>query len=247
MVRLHARWSRHHAMHSRYAIGCVKSSDFVLLGSSLTATTVDSAIPEYLHPVLMIGISMVAKLIAVVVFSPAFLLPGAAVFLIGAWVGQVYMKAQLSVKREMSNARSPVLSHFGAAIAGIGVYSSTHSAEGSRLTRLIVSIRAYSAQNALRQESLRRIDHVTRPSRSFYNLNRWISVRVDVIGAIFSSALAIYLVYGTGALYEHGSAANTGFSLNMAIGFSSLILWWVRYLNQFEVSGNRCDFLLRSS
>lgn len=63
---------------------------------------------------------MFAKFVAVVVFSPASLLPGVAAFVIGAAVGQVYIKAQLSVKREMSNARSPVLSHFGAAIAGIG-------------------------------------------------------------------------------------------------------------------------------
>jgi hypothetical protein len=106
-----------------------------------------------------------------------------------------------------------------------------------------VSIRAYSAQNSFRQESLHRIDKVTRPSRTFYNLNRWISIRVDAVGTIFSSALAIYLVYGTGAVYKPGSAANIGFSLNMAVGFSSMILWWVRCLNEFEVSGNRCVLL----
>lgn len=82
--------------------------------------SVDSAIPDYLEPVLNIGISMIAKFIAVVVFSPVFLLPGVVAFAVGAFFGQVYIKAQLSVKREMSNARSPVLSHFGAAIAGIG-------------------------------------------------------------------------------------------------------------------------------
>src|SRR5258708_16339397 len=105
-----------------------------------------------------------------------------------------------------------------------------------------VSIRAYSAQDSFRQESLRRIDKVTRPSRTLYNLNRWISIRVDAVGAIFSSALAAYLVYWTGAIHKPGSAANIGFSLNMAIGFSSMILWWVRYLNEFEISGNRYSF-----
>jgi len=83
---------------------------------------VDSTIPDYLNAVLVMGISMLAKFVAVVVFSPVFLLPGVAAFVIGAVVGQIYIKAQLSVKREMSNARSPVLSHFGAAIAGIGAY-----------------------------------------------------------------------------------------------------------------------------
>jgi hypothetical protein len=40
--------------------------------------------------------------------------------MLGIWCAQVYIKAQLCVKREMSNARSPVLGHFGAAVAGIG-------------------------------------------------------------------------------------------------------------------------------
>jgi len=84
---------------------------------------VDSTIPDYLNAVISMGISMIAKFIAIVVFSPVFLVPGVTVFVVGAVVGQIYIKAQLSVKREMSNARSPVLSHFGAAIAGIGAYS----------------------------------------------------------------------------------------------------------------------------
>ena len=42
------------------------------------------------------------------------------------------------------------------------------------------------------------------------------NVRGEVIGAAFSSGLAVYLVYGTGAVDKPGSAANIGFSLNMA-------------------------------
>ena len=57
---------------------------------------------------------------AVLVYSPVFMVPGIAVAGFGAWLGQLYIRAQLAVKREMSNARSPVLAHFGAAIAGIG-------------------------------------------------------------------------------------------------------------------------------
>jgi len=90
---------------------------------------------------------------------------------------------------------------------------------------------------------LHRIDKVTRAARTFYNLNRWVSIRIDAAGTTFSTLLAIYLVYGTGAVQKPGSAANIGFSLNMAIGFSTMILWWVKRLNEFEVSGNRYDLL----
>lgn len=40
---------------------------------------------------------------------------------------------------------------------------------------------------------------------------RWICIRIDAAGAIFSTGLAAYLVYGSSF-----DASNTGFSLNMA-------------------------------
>ena len=63
---------------------------------------------------------MIMRLGAVMVFSPIFLFPGLVVAVVGSACGKIYIKAQLPVKREMSNARGPVLGHFGAAIAGLG-------------------------------------------------------------------------------------------------------------------------------
>lgn len=61
------------------------------------------------------------QFVAVVVVSPVFLVPGIVVALFGGYLGQIYIKAQLSVKREMSNARAPVLGHFGAAMSGLSM------------------------------------------------------------------------------------------------------------------------------
>ncbi|KAF9807084.1 hypothetical protein IEO21_08395 [Rhodonia placenta] len=174
---------------------------------------VDGPITDYFRGLLELSMSMVVKLAAVVIMSPVFLIPGVLVAVLGGWCGQIYMKAQLSVKREMSNARAPVLGHFGAAIAGL------------------TSIRAYSAQKMFRKEAYKRIDRWTTSARTFYNLNRWVCVRIDVLSSLFSSGLAAYLVYG-----GRFNASNTGFSLNMAVGFSGMILWWVRIFNEFEVS-----------
>ena len=98
---------------------------------------------------------------------------------------------------------------------------------------------------------MRRIDLYTRAARTSYNLNRWVCLRIDAIGALFASGLAVYLVY-----FQSRGAADTGFSLNMAgkntsladplqahlapkVGFSGMIIWWVRTLNEFEVQANR--------
>jgi hypothetical protein len=52
---------------------------------------------------------MSTRFLAVVIFTPVFFVPGALVGVIGAWWARIYMASQLSVKRELSNAKAPVL------------------------------------------------------------------------------------------------------------------------------------------
>ncbi|KAE9393131.1 hypothetical protein BT96DRAFT_1023199 [Gymnopus androsaceus JB14] len=63
----------------------------------------------------------------------------------------------------------------------------------------------------------------------FYNLNRWIDVRLDLLGNIFSAGLAAYLVYFCGQ-----TASNTGFSLDLAVLFTSSILHYIRIIMIFK-------------
>lgn len=53
---------------------------------------------------------------------------------------------------------------------------------------------------------------------------RWIGTRIDTLGSIYTAALGAYLVYGT----HTPNASDVGFSLNMAVVFSNMILWWVK-------------------
>lgn len=69
----------------------------------------DGPIPTELWWLAEMTLAMLVKFGAVVFFSPAFFLPGVLVAIIGGWCGQIYMAAQLSVKRNMSNAKAPVL------------------------------------------------------------------------------------------------------------------------------------------
>lgn len=75
----------------------------------------------------------------------------------------------------------------------------------------IASIRAYGAEERFIQESMKRINRYTSGGRVCYNLNRWVCVRIDTIGALFAAGLGTYLVY-----FQKASASNIGFSLNMA-------------------------------
>lgn len=71
--------------------------------------SVDGPLSNKLFTLSSMTVTMLVKFSAVVFLTPAFVLPGAFVAILGGWCGQLYMVAQLPVKREMSNAKAPVL------------------------------------------------------------------------------------------------------------------------------------------
>ncbi|VDB87410.1 unnamed protein product [Peniophora sp. CBMAI 1063] len=159
---------------------------------------------------------MLIKLASVVLFTPPFLAPGLVTVLLGGWLGRVYVGAQMSIKREMSSSKAPVIGHFGAAVSGL------------------TSIRAYGAQTAFRAESYRRINKYTRTATAYFDMDRWIHIRMDFLAGLFVATLGLYIVYGpgrTGIL-----ASDVGFSLSMAVSFASSILYWIRVMNMVEIS-----------
>ncbi|KAJ7645869.1 hypothetical protein B0H17DRAFT_1186847 [Mycena rosella] len=194
----------------------------IIARCTVDINAVDGAVAETLHSLIDITVAMIIKFFAVVLFTPVFFFAGLFVGITGAVCGQIYIASQLSVKREMSNAKAPVLAHFGATMAGL------------------ISVRAYGAQEDMMKVSIERINRLTRATRTFTNLNRWVSVRIDLLGALFASSLAYYVVY-----FQSNRPYSIGFSLNMALGFSNIILYWVRILNMFEVHGNSLERIQR--
>ncbi len=55
---------------------------------------------------------MIVKLGAVLSFTPIFIVPATVVGVWGRWIGQIYVAAQLPIKRELSNAKAPVLAQY---------------------------------------------------------------------------------------------------------------------------------------
>lgn len=107
------------------SIACVTS-----LGLTSLYSTVDNPLARWFSAVTELSLEMLMKLAVVVLISPVFLIPGACIAALGAWIGDLYMKAQLAVKRERSNAKAPVLGHLSAAFTGLS----------TSLIRLILSV-----------------------------------------------------------------------------------------------------------
>lgn len=71
-------------------------------------------------------IILLVKLIIILTYTPIFLLPAVFVATIGAYVGNIYIKAQLSIKREMSVTKAPILAVFGSAMTGLSALYVRH-------------------------------------------------------------------------------------------------------------------------
>ena len=62
---------------------------------------VDGPIPQAISALTELGITMFTKVVVIVMFTPVFLFPSMAVAIFGFCLGNLYLRAQLSVKREM--------------------------------------------------------------------------------------------------------------------------------------------------
>jgi ABC-type multidrug transport system fused ATPase/permease subunit len=61
---------------------------------------------------------------------------------------------------------------------------------------------------------------------------------MDALGAFFSTGIAALLIYSGSSLLP---ASLIGFAINQAVSFSSILLWLVRMVNQFEVQANAIE------
>ena len=102
---------------------------------------------------------MILRLVLVTVIAPLTTVGVAIVSVVGGLIARAYMKAQLPVKREQSNTRSPLIGNLNTTIAGL------------------VSVRAYNAEIEFRGRMYTYIDRWTRASNTFYNLNRLVFLR----------------------------------------------------------------------
>lgn len=108
MVGHNPDFEGHCEMYTRHSWRFVQSQDLTSAANSYTSS-VDGPLGMWFQYVLEITVSMIVKFFAIVLTTPAFLGPSILVAVAGGTIGQIYIKAQLGVKRQMANAKAPVL------------------------------------------------------------------------------------------------------------------------------------------
>ncbi|KAI7862297.1 ABC transporter type 1, transmembrane domain-containing protein [Spinellus fusiger] len=152
-----------------------------------------------------------------VIFTIGSILPEAyLVSIIAAilyiYIGRIYMRASGELKKLNANSRPAIVHLYTDTLAGL------------------LTIRAYGEQRSMMRKMFQRLDENMRPFYTLWTTNRWLFVRVEVLGALVSLTVSILLVYQRSTV-DAGSAG-------MALVFSTSLLeyayWFMRQLTTVE-------------
>ncbi|KAJ2007332.1 Transporter of the ATP-binding cassette (ABC) [Coemansia thaxteri] len=163
--------------------------------------------------------SALAILLVITVITPAFAL-GALLVAVVYWViGILYLSVSREIKRFESVTKSPIYTHFGETLSGVS------------------TIRAYRQESRFKRTNYAKVDDNIRPFIYMWGANRWLSIRVDLAGAVVSFAAGLLALTTTGRM----DAGLAGLSLSYALNFTEHVLWLVRFYSVNEMNLNSVE------
>lgn len=134
------------------------------------------------------------------------------------WVGHCYLRSSRELKRLESTTRSPIYTHLSETLAGVS------------------TVRAYGVQQSFIRESEQRVDSYGQVDFMRWAATRWLSVRLQMLGAATSGMVGVYLL----ASLPTGDICSTtaGLTLLYANSFSSAMNWLIRNQAELEMNMN---------
>lgn len=164
-------------------------------------------------------LSVVTTIILISVITPGFLITAFFITVLYFLIGMFYINSSRDLKRLESVNRSPLYQQFGETLSGM------------------TTIRAYGDERRFIRENLAKINTQSRPFIYLWGINRWLAMRVDVIGALVSFFSGVFVLQSVGKI-DPGAA---GLALTYAITYTENILWLVRLYASNEQNMNSVE------
>lgn len=175
---------------------------------------IDAYLPSVIRNWIWMGLSVVAIFIVISISTPIFLSVALPVVVIYYFVQKFYVATSRQLKRLESTTRSPIYSHFSESISGQS------------------TIRAYNETNRFTVESETKVDVNQAISYMSICANRWLGVRLEILGSFVVLAAALFLVLARDSM----DPAIAGLSLSYALQISSLMAFFVRMTTEVETN-----------
>ena len=133
----------------------------------------------------------------------------------------MYITTSRELKRLDSLAFSPIFSNFGEIASGI------------------VTVRAFRKQADFYTSNLRTLANSNRVAWPILVLNRWLSVRLELVSSIVVLAAAVLVT-----VVFHTAPGLAGLAITSALSTTSYLTWMIRETTQLEVNMNAVERLL---
>ncbi|WEW59244.1 hypothetical protein PRK78_004713 [Emydomyces testavorans] len=231
LLRAAVRASRNLFKKLTYAIlrAPLRWLDTVPVGRILNRFTadfnmIDSRLPYDLGFMLYNVLDVVGIIVAGFLVSPLLILLALALLVICVYYSQRFLAGAREIKRLESNAKSPIFEQFGSALIGL------------------TTIRAFGKPQVYVERMYRKIDNHAQAYWNLWLFNRWLSFRMNVVGAIFSTLTAALIVSMKGI-----DASLAGFALSFALQYTTSIMWALRRYSNVELNMNATERVLEYS
>lgn len=182
---------------------------------------VDTSLQSSISSFLSCSVSVLWSLVVVVAVSPATAVAFFPITFAYAKIQRQYVATSRELKRLDSLAMSPIFSHFSETLQGLAV------------------VRAFRAQDSFISKNKHLIDESNRCFWPIQAVNRWLSVRLELLGTfvVFCSAIVVSGIVPT-------TAGLAGLALTSALNLTGLMSWMVRQTTELEVNMNSVERLI---
>lgn len=159
------------------------------------------------------------QIVFVVTFELPQLLPFVMILvLITYWIAHQYILVSREMKRLESISRSPVLIHFSETFLGL------------------TTIRSFSKQEMFMEEVFRRVDDSNRTHLFLWISNRWLNIRMCIVGSVVVAIVGGAIWYGGGI-----SGGSAGLVLLYSLSFTDHLTWVARTHADFQMNLNSVE------
>merc|ERR1719189_1879266 len=146
--------------------------------------------------------------------TPLFLIPIAVVMCCYYFVQRIYVATSRQLKRLESVTKSPIFSNFGETLNGAA------------------TIRAFNLQNDFIKRSEKLVDDNQKANYPAIVANRWLAVRLEMVGNLIIFCSALLAVLGKDSL----TPGLVGLSVSYALSVTQTLNWLVRMTSEVETN-----------
>ncbi|WPG97462.1 Hypothetical protein R9X50_00023800 [Acrodontium crateriforme] len=214
----------HRRLMERVTHAKLRFFDSTPLGQIMNRFSKDiEAIDQEIAPVAVGVVHCFASIVTIVVLisviTPGFLIAGFFITILYFLIGKFYINSSRDLKRLDSVQRSPLYQQFGETLTGM------------------TTIRAYGDERRFIRENLHKINTHSRPFIYLWGANRWLALRVDVVGALVSFFTGAFVLFSIGRI----DAGAAGLAMTYAVTFTENVLWFVRLYASNEQNMNAAE------